>query len=90
MLSFFALLAGCNPQDAEITNGHWYAWIAASSSNVVRDDVLPFVSMDKSERPENSPNVLAIECSGRGWDKKTQSWDDGYIGPKVGDDQAQT
>ena len=86
MFSLVALLIGCNPQDAEITDGHWFTWVAANSSNIVRMDVLPFIT--EAEKAESDPNVQIIECSERGWNRFTDKWDDGYIGPVSSGDAA--
>ena len=80
----FAMLTACNPQDAIITDGHWFTWIAANSSNITKNDVLTYVKKDVSEHPEGAPSVHIFECSGRGWNRFLNRWDPGYLGPEDG------
>ncbi len=84
MLSLFALLMGCNPQDAELTDAHWFTWIAANSSSIVRDELFDFLDQDPAEHAEGTPNMHIFECSGRGWNKYINEWEDGYIGTTDG------
>jgi hypothetical protein len=88
MLPIFALLMGCNPQDAEVSDGHWFAWIAANSSNIVREEVLTFIKDDVSEHPDGAPDVQIYDCSDRGWNRFQDQWDPGYIGGLSADNAA--
>lgn len=69
------LLAGCNPQHADV-GGQWFAWLAASGSPSVLDDSLP----------DLKSTATVFECSGRGWSVEDERFDQGYIGPVEGDD----
>lgn len=82
-----SLFVACNPQDAVLSDATYTTWIAANSSAIIADEMLPFITMDASdsERPEGAPDVLKIECSERGWNTNKRSWDEGYIGPKEGE-----
>ena len=79
-----SLFVACNPQDAVLSDATYTTWIAANSSAIIADEMLPFITMDASdsERPEGAPDVLKIECSERGWNTNKRSWDEGYIGRK--------
>ena len=84
-----SLLLACNPQDAVLSNATYTTWVAANSSALISDDVLPFITMNASdeERPEGAPSVLKIECSERGWNTNQRKWDEGYLGPKEGEEK---
>ena len=58
-IALLAMLTGCAPQDATITNAHWFTWLAANSSPTVAEGKL-----DDTFKQQ----ATAIECSGRGWD----------------------
>ena len=70
----FLALVGCAPQDAEVS-GRWFAWLAANSSASVAEDALP----------DLADTATIFECK-RGWDSRTEDWEDGYIGPRQDDD----
>ncbi|MEC7987745.1 MAG: hypothetical protein VX278_21430 [Myxococcota bacterium] len=80
----FTLLTACNPQDAVMTDSHWFTWIAANSSNITKNDVLTYMQDDVSQHPEGAPSVHTFECSGRGWNRFQNRWDPGYLGPEDG------
>jgi hypothetical protein len=63
-------LIGCAPQDAEVT-AHWFTWLAANSSP----------SIDENSIDSMLEEATAFECSGRGWDRDEEEWENGYIGP---------
>ena len=58
------LLIACDPQHATIENGHWYSWLAKSSSKVFIDESLP--SLDIEALVENGVpegyDLSLIEC----------------------------
>ena len=69
------LFIACNPQHATIEDGHWYSWLAKSSSKVFIDESMPSLEIENLEengvpagydlklidckRSENDPNYLA-------------------------------
>ena len=72
------LFTGCNPQDATITDGHWFSWLAANSSKVFIDESLPFLEdLSESSYDENL-TVSMYECSGR------SRGDKGYVREQEG------
>ena len=63
----FLIMTGCSPQDATISDAHWFTWLAANSSKVFIDESLPFLEDlddDDSTKPENM-GVSMYECSDR-------------------------
>ena len=76
----FLLLTGCSPQDATISNGHWFTWLAQNSSKVFIDESLPFLEdLEDSTYPEDL-NISMYECSGR------SRGDNGFIREQEGFD----
>ena len=61
----FLLFTGCNPQDATITDGQWFSWLAASSSKVFIDESLPFLEDLADSSYDDSLAISMYECSGR-------------------------
>jgi hypothetical protein len=69
-----ASMMGCTPHDAVVEGTYW-TWLAANSSATVAEGKL--TALDVATR---------FDCSGRGWNEDTESWDAGYIGPREDDD----
>ena len=80
----FSLFFACNPQDATISDGHWFSWISVNSSNITKNEILTFMGDAPAERPEGAPDVHTFECSGRGWNRFRNIWEPGYIGSTDG------
>jgi hypothetical protein len=68
-----ALAVGCAPYDAEL-KGSWHVWLAANSSNIVKNDDLAGLESQSTH----------YECS-RTYDADKGRWADGYIGPRESD-----
>ena len=67
MMIAFLIMTGCSPQDATISDAHWFTWLAANSSKVFIDESLPFLEGlddDDSTKPENM-GISMYECSDR-------------------------
>ncbi len=68
----FAALTGCAPDHADV-EGDWFAWLAAGSSPTVQEDELSL------------SGATIFECKeGRGWNSETCSFDNTYIGARIG------
>ena len=68
----FAALTGCAPDHADV-EGDWFAWLAAGSSPTVQEDELSL------------SEATIFECKeGRGWNSETCSFDNTYIGARIG------
>jgi hypothetical protein len=74
----FLLFTGCNPQDATITDGQWFSWLAANSSKVFIDESLPFLEDLSESSYDDSLAISMYECSGR-----TRT-DDGFVREQEG------
>ena len=79
-----SLLFACQPQDATISDGHWFTWIAVNSSNITGNEILTFMEEPVESHPEGAPSVHTFECSGRGWNRFRNIWEPGYIGSTDG------
>lgn len=78
------VLAGCAPQDAKV-DGQWFSWLPANSS------VTAAAATDADDMADEltglADKATIFECV-RGWDNEDADWEDGYIGPRQGDDYA--
>lgn len=76
------LFAACSPQDATITDGQMFSWIALNSSKIFIDESLPFLedlsNNENNEQYAENLNITMYECSGRGEE------DEGYLKPQDG------
>jgi hypothetical protein len=68
------LFTACSPQDATITDGQMFSWLALNSSKVFIDESLPFLEdLADNDQYADDLAVSMYECSGREVDE------DGYL-----------
>lgn len=73
------LFTACSPQDATITDGQMFSWLALNSSKIFIDESLPFLEdLSDTDKYAKDLTISMYECSGR------EVGDDGYLAAQDG------